>query len=79
MVIMGTNPASYKDKSTSNTTVEQVMRRQRQIELVRRVVQEALNQSAGHTPEGQYKEGDIVWLDARNLPLAVPTAKLAPK
>ena len=41
----------------------------------------AINKVAnqGHTPEGQFKEGDQVWLEATNLKLPYHTPKLAPR
>jgi len=33
----------------------------------------------GHTPEGRFKEGDQVWLEATNLKLPYHTPKLAPR
>jgi len=35
--------------------------------------------SQGPTPEGRFKEGDQVWLEATNLKLPYHTPKLAPR
>ena len=40
---------------------------------------EALDRAAECTPEDQFKEGDQVWLEARNLALPYQTRELAPK
>ena len=78
MVIMGTNLA-FQGMTEEMMTMEQVLERQKQIQHVQQMAQEALNRATGHIPLSQYKTGDIVWLDVCNLPLAVPTAKLALK
>ena len=45
----------------------------------RKQAKEALNQAVKQTPMDQYKVGDRVWLEAKNLNLPYRTPKLAPK
>jgi hypothetical protein len=50
-----------------------------QIKMRREQAITALNQAAQTTITDLYKVGDQVWLEARNLALPYPTAKLAPR
>ena len=45
----------------------------------RKQAKEALNRAVKQTPTDQYKVGDRVWLEAKNLNLPYRTPKLAPK
>ena len=45
----------------------------------RKQAKEALNRAVKQTPTDQYKVGDRVWLEAKNLNLPYQMPKLAPK
>jgi hypothetical protein len=64
------------EKETPNQTI---MERQLQAIKWRKRAEEALNKIAGSPPDHQYTEGDLVWLEGKNLTIRTPTAKLAPK
>ena len=62
--------------TTRNERIEEQAEQARQS---REQAKEALDRAAEHTPEDQFREGDQVWLEARNLALPYQTRKLAPK
>jgi hypothetical protein len=62
----------------SITRNERVEERAIQASRSREQAQAALDQVADRTPEGQFKKGDRIWLEAKNLTLPYQTRKLAP-
>src|ERR1700760_2947039 len=77
-VIMGARPRldAGPSASSNNQTVEE---RSHQIVQRREQAIKALNAASGAQVPDQFKVGDQVWLEARNLTLPYPTAKLAPR
>ena len=61
------------------TRNERVEDRAEQAWQSREQAKKALDRAAERTPEDQFKEGDQVWLEAKNLALPYQTRKLAPK
>jgi len=79
-ILLGYQPTLHPDQNvpSSNQTVEQ---RIEALHQKRTQAIAAINKVAnqGHTPEGWFKEGDQVWLEATNLKLPYHTPKLAPR
>src|SRR5882757_3533414 len=63
----------------STTRNKRVEERATQARESREQAQAALDRVADRTPEDQFKVGDQVWLEAKNLALPYQTRKLAPK
>jgi hypothetical protein len=63
----------------SITRNERVEERAIQASRSREQAQAALDRVADRTPESQFKKGDRVWLEAKNLALPYQTRKLAPR
>ena len=61
------------------TQNEQIEEQAEQAWQSREQAKEALDRAAERTPKDQFKKGDQVWLEARNLALPYQTRKLAPK
>jgi hypothetical protein len=61
------------------TQNERVENRAEQARQSREQARAALDRVAQETPKAQFKEGDQVWLEAKNLALPYQTPKLAPK
>jgi len=79
-ILLGYRPTLHPDRNvpSSNQTAEQRM------EMLHRKCAQAIaaiNKVANreHAPEGRFKEGDQVWLEATNLKLPYHTPKLAPR
>ena len=79
-ILLGYQPTLHPDQNvpSSNQTAEQRIEalHQKCTQAIA-VINKVANQ--GHTPEGQFKEGDQVWLEATNLKLPYHTPKLAPR
>jgi len=79
-ILLGYRPTLHPNQNvpSSNQTVEQRMEtlHQRRAQAIA-VINKVANQ--GPTPEGQFKEGDQVWLEATNLKLPYHMPKLAPR
>jgi len=79
-VLLGYRPTLHPDQkvATNNQTAEQ---RLEALHQKRAQAIAAINKVAnqGPTPEGKFKEGDQVWLEASNLKLPYHTPKLAPR
>src|SRR5712675_1182720 len=79
-VLLGYRPTLHPDQNvaTNSQTVEQ---RLETLHQKRAQAIAAINKVAnqGPTPEGKFKEGDQVWLEASNLKLPYHTPKLAPR
>src|SRR5712672_21433 len=79
-VLLGYRPVLHpnQETSTNNQAAEQHLENlhQRRAQAIA-----AINKVAGRnpTPEGQFKQGDQVWLEASNLKLPYHTPKLAPR
>jgi len=69
-ILLGYRPTLHPDQNvpSNNQTAEQ---RMEALHQKRAQAIAAINKVAGqgHTPEGQFKEGDQVWLEATNLKL----------
>ena len=63
-------PPSMNDRANERT---------RRAYEARQLARAAINHWAGQTPPSQFKTGDRVWLEAKNLTLAYASFKLAPK
>jgi len=78
--LLGYRPTLHPDQNvpSNNQTAEQRMEtlHQKRAQAIA-VINKVANQ--GPTPEGQFKEGDQVWLEATNLKLPYHTPKLAPR
>jgi len=78
--LLGYRPTLHPDQNvaTNNQTAEQ---RIETLHQKRAQAITAINKVAnrGPTPEGKFKEGDQVWLEASNLKLPYHTPKLAPR
>jgi len=78
--LLGYRPTLHPDQNvaTNNQTAEQCLETLHQ-KHAQAIV--AINKVAnqGPTPEGKFKEGDQVWLEASNLKLPYHTPKLAPR
>ena len=61
------------------TRNERIEERAEQVWQSREQAKEALDRAARHMPEDQFKEGEQVWLEAKNLALPYQTRKLTPK
>jgi len=79
-ILLGYQPTLHPNQNvpSSNQTAEQriEMLHQKHAQAIA-AINKVANQ--GHTPEGQFKEGDQVWLEATNLKLPYHTPKLAPR
>jgi len=79
-ILLGYQPTLHPNQNvlSNNQTVEQCMETLHQ-KCTQAIA--AINKVAnqGHTPEGRFKEGDQVWLEATNLKLPYHTPKLAPR
>ena len=78
-LLMGSNPQA--EWSDAPSALPQVTRRLGQIKEIRAQAQEAMTRAqmmwVKHRNTPQYHEGDLVWLEGRNLRTNQPTAKLA--
>jgi len=79
-ILLGYRPTLHPDQNvpSNNQTAEQRMetlhqKRTQAIAAINKVAKQ------GHIPEGRFKEGDQVWLEATNLKLPYHTPKLAPR
>jgi len=79
-ILLGYCPTLHPDQNvpSSNQTAEQRMEalHQKRAQAIA-AINKVANQ--GHTPEGRFKEGDQVWLEATNLKLPYHMPKLAPR
>jgi len=79
-ILLGYRPTLHPNQNvpSSNQTAEQRMEtlHQKRTQAIA-AINKVANQ--GHTPEGRFKEGDQVWLEATNLKLPYHTLKLAPR
>jgi len=79
-ILLGYRPTLHPDQNvlSNNQTAEQRMEtlHQRHAQATA-AINKVANQ--GQTPEGRFKEGDQVWLEATNLKLPYHTSKLAPR
>jgi len=79
-ILLGYRPTLHPDQDvpSNNQTMEQCMEtlHQKRAQAVAAINKVAKQES---TPEGQFKEGDQVWLEATNLKLPYHTPKLAPR
>jgi len=79
-ILLGYRPTLHPDQSvpSNNQTAEQCMEalHQKHTQAIA-AINKVANQE--HTPEGRFKEGDQVWLEATNLKLPYHTPKLAPR
>ena len=72
----------FPRRSFQPTPASKNQRAEDRIEIAtrrRRQAKEALNRAVKQTPVDQFKVGDRVWLEAKNLNLPYQTPKLAPK
>jgi Integrase zinc binding domain len=87
-LLMGFMPKLWITKTA--LTLPEVERRKEWLQISRDCAQEAIKkaqsmvmkhnkQQRGHKAYKPYKEGDLVWLDGKNLHTSHPVAKLAPK
>jgi hypothetical protein len=87
-LLMGFTPKIWSTKTSS--TLSEVERRKEWLQISRDRAQEAIKkaqsmvmkrnrQQKGHKVYKPYVEGDLVWLDRKNLHTSHPVAKLAPK
>ena len=84
-LIMGYNPSMHWKKGDASTPA--VEERLNQLQQVRQEATEQIHKAQNSLQERdkrnksfkRYHEGDMVWLEGRNLKLPYPTAKLAPK
>ena len=78
-VLMGSHPRA--EWSDAPSALPQVMHRLGQLKEIRAQAQEAMTRAqmmwVKHRNTPQYHEGDLVWLEGRNLHTNQPTAKLA--
>jgi hypothetical protein len=81
MTLMGYNPRA--DRIDRPSPIPQVALRIQQFKEARERAQRMMIQAqqswVKHRSIPKYKEGDLVWLEGRNLWTSQPTAKLAPK
>jgi len=79
-ILLGYRPTLHPDQNvpSNNQTAEQRMEalHQKRAQAIA-AINKVANQ--GHTPEGRFKEGDQVWLEATNLKLPYHMPKLAPR
>jgi hypothetical protein len=66
-------------RAPPDTANERVEERTLQAKEYRAQAQAAIDRVANKTPEDQFRVGDLVWLEAKNLNLPYQTRKLAPK
>jgi hypothetical protein len=87
-LLMGHTPNVWQTKTTS--TLPDLTRRKEWLLVTRDCAQEAIKKAQkmvmkrnmkqkGQRAYEPYKEGDLVWLDGKNLHTSHPTQKLAPK
>jgi hypothetical protein len=87
-LLMGFTPKLWQTKTTS--TLSDLARCKEWLLVTRDCAQEAIKkaqkmamkcnvQQKGQRAYNPYKEGDLVWLDGKNLHMSHPTQKLAPK
>ena len=80
-LLMGYHPRA--DWSSAQTTMPQVTKRLDQLKEARKTAQELMTRAQTlwikHKTTPKYEEGDMVWLDGRNIKTEQPAAKLAPR
>jgi hypothetical protein len=80
-LLMGYNPRA--DWNSATSPLPQVMLRLEQLkearDQARNLMIKAQQSWVKHRDMPKYKEGDLVWLEGRNLRINQPTAKLAPR